>query len=157
MTEEQVERSRRRFEIAGAIICAHCFGYFLWSISLRHSIGPPSNAEYAGVIGYIALTLSCYLGAYWFLDRYCILPFQSIRPNWICLSFLGTSLSLTITSIPRMLSHTADTPGEFLLGFLFVLGVFNLLMLPVMAVVWSAGFLARLVRREIEYARVVTD
>jgi cation transport ATPase len=156
MTAEQLETSRRRFEIAGAIICAHCFGWLLWIMQARHSIGPRTNADYTSLIGFICITLTFYLGAYRFLDRHCVLPFQSIRPNWIFISFLGTSLSLTIGILPRLLNR-AYTLDDFLMSFLFILAVFNLLMLPVMAVVWSAGFLSRLVRKEIEYARIVTN
>lgn len=156
MNAEQLEKSRRRFEIAGAVVCAHCLGWFLWVMHDPHSIRRVTNAEYASLIGFICITLTFYLGAYKFLDRYCILPFQSIRPNWIFISFLGTSFSLVMVSLPRLLMRV-DTLDEFLLAFLFILGVFNLLMFPVMAVVWSAGFLSRLVRKEIEYARIGTS
>ncbi|HEX8140219.1 MAG TPA: hypothetical protein VF544_21830 [Pyrinomonadaceae bacterium] len=151
-----MEKSRRRFEIAGAVICAHCLGWFLWVMFDPNRVGPVTTAEYTRLVGFICITLTFYLGAYRFLDRYCILPFQSFRPNWIFISFLGTSFSLVMVSLPRLLTNVYRL-DEFLMAFLFILGVFNLLMFPVMAVVWSAGFFARLVRKEIEYARVVTD
>jgi cation transport ATPase len=156
MTAEQLETSRRRFEVAGAIICAHCFGWVLWIIQAPNSMGRATNADYISLIGFICITLTFYLGAYRFLDRYCILPFQSMRPNWIFISFFGTSLSLIIGILPRFM-NSLSVLDDFLVSFLFILGVFNLLMLPVMALVWSVGFLARLVRKEIEYARVVTN
>jgi cation transport ATPase len=157
MTEEEIERSRRRFEIAGAIVCAHCFGYLLWVVNTESNRGILSTRNYSSLIGFVCLTLSCYLGAYRFLDRHCILPFERIRLNWMFISFLGTSLSLIITSLPVWLRHAGERTGEFALTFLWVLGFVNLLMLPVMAVVWSVGFIARLVRREIEYSKVVID
>jgi len=156
MTAEQLEKSRRRFEIAGAIICAHCLGWFLWVMHEPDRTGRVTTAEYASLIGFICITLTFYLGAYKFLDRYCILPFQSIRPNWIFISFLGTSFSMVMVGLPRLLTSIYRL-DEFLMAFLFILSVFNLLMFPVMAVVWSVGFFGRLVRKEIEYARIVTN
>src|SRR6185295_4885953 len=78
MTEEQIEISRRRFEIAGSIVCSMCFGLGLWMMS-QPSLGP---VKWLSLIPYIFMAACCYLSVFWLLDRYVTLPTKSIRLNW---------------------------------------------------------------------------
>lgn len=160
MTEEQIKRSRRHFEITGAVICSIFFGYFLWVLSLP-STGEITPSDHLSLVLYLLLTLTCYLGAFWLLDKYFVLPPKNIRPNWIAISLIGTSLSFIVKSIHIWWKHRSmngtERLGEFLPLTLRLLGVCNVIVLPVMAFIWSIGLIIRLTRKEMANYKVVPD
>jgi len=152
MTEEQIENSRRRFEIAGSIVCSMCFGLGLWMMS-QPGLGP---VKWLSLIPYILMAACCYLSVFWLLDRYVTLPLKSIRLNWVVTSLLGTSLSFIVLPSPIWWMH-GSLSVEYLSAMLWMLTFLNIIMFGVMVLVWSIGFIARLIRNEIDEWRVVLD
>lgn len=156
MTKEQIVKSCRRFELAGAIVSALCFGCILWLMSLdSFRLEPMPMKEWLGVIPYLLLTSICYLGMFWLLDRYFSVPANRIRLNWIAISLLGTALSFIGNNIPLSWKYGLDK--EKLLAMSALLFFFNIGMLGIMAFIWSVGFVVRLVRKEVYESRVVLD
>ena len=156
MTDEQIFKSCRRFEFAGAIISALCFGYILWRMSLpSFRLQPMPMKERLGFIPYLLLTSVCYLGMFWLLDKYFSVPANRIRLNWIAISLFGTALSFIGNDVPLLWRYGLDRKRLLAMGDL--LSLFNILMLGVMAFIWSIGFIVRLIRKEIDESRVVMD
>jgi len=162
MTKEQIEASRRHFEIAGAVACSLCLGYALWLLR-QPSVPPGGFYDHLYLLLYILLTSSCYLGVFFLLDRYCILPLQRFRPNWVLIALGGTWLSIIISIIPTIIfargggRDDALPPavyGGIIAGAMCIFGIF---MLGLMAVIWFIGFMIRLVRKEIGRNRVALD
>ena len=152
MTEEQAEKSRRHFEVAGSIVCSLCLGLGMWMMG-QPSLGPINRL---GLIPYIFIAACCYLSVFRLLDRYFRLPPKGVRPNWVVISLFGTSLSFLMLTSPIWWRH-GSLSVEYLSAMLWMLNCLNVIMLGVMALVWSSGFIARLVRKEIDESRVVLD
>ena len=159
MTEEQIKRSRH-FEITGAVICSIFFGYFLWVLSLPGA-GKITPSDHLSLVLYLLLTLTCYLGAFWLLDKYFVLPPKNIRPNWIAISLIGTSLSFIVKSIHIWWKHRSmngtERWGAFLPLTLRLLGVCNVIVLRVMAFILMIGLIIRLTRKKMANYKVVSE
>ena len=71
-------------------------------------------------------------------------------------SLLGTSLSFIVLPSPIWWTH-GSLSVEYLSAMLWMLTFLNIIMFGVMVLVWSIGFIARLIRNEIDEWRVVLD
>jgi len=155
MTLVQIERNRRRVEIAGSLVSALVIGTIVWIMS-QPSIGSTSPREPLWIIVCILTAGCCYLSVYWLLDRYQPLHIKKFRLNWIVISLAGTTLAFVTLTSPSWLRHGSLTQ-EYLLPMLSLLSFFNLMMFGVMALVSSLGFIVSVALKEIEEARVVLD
>jgi len=155
MTHEEITKSQRRFEFAGAVVCSVCFGSIFWMMSLP-SIGPIPLRATVSIVFYLLASASCYLGIFWLLDKCFIVGPEGVRPNWLAIPLLGTPLSFVVRCIPIWLSYGSRRP-DYLVANIYISGFLSIVMLGVMAFVQIIGFVFRLVRKEIDDSRVVLD
>jgi hypothetical protein len=149
MNQEQIIRSRRRFEVAGALACAFLLGFQLWNMSLRsdHYV---TARDYLPLLAYLLLTSGCYLGAYFVLRRLDPAAASKVNLHWVYASILGTSVSFAADSIRVWLRNRPADLFGFIGASAILLGIFIVLMLVVMASVIGAGAILRWVRKLIE-------
>ena len=149
MTQEQIIRSRRRFEIAGSLACAFMLGFQLWNMSLP-SDQDVTAKDYLPLLAYLIITSSCYLGSFYVLRRLNPVSAREVNLHWAYASVLGTAISFIADSVRGWLRNRPDDLFGFIGASVILLAVFVVLMLIVMASVIGAGILLRWVRRLIE-------
>jgi hypothetical protein len=81
---------------------------------------------------------------------------KNIRLNWVAIALFGTTLVFITIGLPILWQRGALTRGR-LLEKLWLLAFFSFIILAIMAVVWSIGFIYRRIRKEIDEPRVVLD
>ena len=134
----RIERNRRRFEMVGSLVSGPIMGTALWLMS-QPSIGLPSTRERLWLVAFILTATCCYLGVYWLLNKYQPTYIKGFRSNWIGISLVGTRLAFGMLSSRIWLQHGSLTP-EYLGAMLWLLSLFNVVMLGVMAFVSGVGF-----------------
>jgi hypothetical protein len=147
MTEEQLSRSRRRFEAAGALASSLIFGMLLWDKELP-SAGEVTAEEYLLLPAYLLLTSTFYFGAFWSLRRLDPAAAREFNLHWLYASAIGTSGSFTALCIRIWLMERPQELFGFVGAATILLILYLALMLAVMASVISAGALYRLVRKQ---------
>jgi uncharacterized membrane protein len=149
MTQEQIIRSRRRFEIAGSLACAFIVGATLWDRNLPSDQDIITASEYLLLLVYLLLASCYYLGAFRLLRRLNPVPAREINLHWVYASAIGTFASFTAHSVGVWFRHRPHDLFGFVGVSVIFLALFMMLMLPVMASVISAGAIYRLVRKQI--------
>jgi hypothetical protein len=149
MTGEQIRKSRRRFEVVGALACTLLFGLLLWDRELP-SAGPVTANDYLLLPAYLILTSTCYFGAFWLLHRLDPVSARELNLHWVYASVLGTSGSFVADGVRLWLSNRPDDLFGFVGAWIIFLGLFVALILLAMALVISAGAIYRLGRKRID-------
>jgi hypothetical protein len=149
MTQEQIIRSRRRFEIAGSLACGFILGVQLWNMSLS-SDQHVTAKDYLPLLACLIITSSCYLRSFSVLRRLDPVSAREVNLHWAYAAILGTAISFIADSVRVWLRNRPDDLFGFIGASVILLSIFVVLMLIVMASVIGAGTLLRRVRRLIE-------
>jgi hypothetical protein len=150
MTQEQIIRSRRRFEIAGSLACAFILGTILWDRNLPSDQDIITASDYLLLLVYLLLASCCYLGALRLLRRLDPVSARELNLHWVYASAIGTFASFATHSVGVWFGHRPHDLFGFVGASVIFLVLFMMLMLPVMASVISAGAIYRLVRKQID-------
>jgi hypothetical protein len=145
--EEKLQRSKRRFEFIGAIVCAvsvACLVMMLDGSSLQ-----PVN--HLTLTKFSILALICYLAIFRLVKEFWILPISRIIPSWILTALIGAVLSVHVGSFVLAV-------GARNLYALFILsGLCSGMAFIVMGIIYSIGFVVRLIQKDLWESKVLMD
>jgi hypothetical protein len=150
MTQEQIIRSRRRFEVAASLACAFILGATLWDGELPSDQDVIKASDYLLLLVYLFLASCCYLGAFRLLRRLDPMPAGEINLHWVYASAIGTFASFAAHSVRVWFGHRPHDLFGFVGASVIFLVLFMILMLLVMASVISAGAIYRLLRKQVD-------
>ncbi len=145
MTEAELQRNRRCFELAGALICGISVG-FLQAALYQDSMTPP---RYSDLIQFTLDSLACYLITFLLTKKYWAAPLNRMVPNWLIIAIVGATLSAHLSGL-LLANEVKNLHRVWILSGL--LGAWSLLIMGFVSVM---GFMVRLLRKEIEYQSVI--
>lgn len=146
MSDQQIIKNRRSFEIAGAVLCGLISGYVLWNLSLP-SDEVATTTDYLVLILYLISSVGCYVGSFFLLNRYYIVPAENLSLRWIYICMSGTAIICLLDSPRQFLKDSPQNLTNFITSSLTILLILTGLTLSVMAVVVSAGVIVGRTRK----------
>src|SRR2546423_4269672 len=92
--EEKLQRSRRRFELIGATVCAMVVACLVMVLD-GSSLQPVNRLT---LMKLAILALICYLATFRLVREFWVLPISRFIPNWILTALIGAALSVHVGS-----------------------------------------------------------
>jgi hypothetical protein len=145
--EDKLQRSRRRFEVIGAIVCA----LVVASLALMLDGGSLQPVNRLTLMEFAVLALICYLVTFRVVKEFWVLPISRFIPTWILTALLGAVLSVHVGSFVLAV-------GARNLYRLFILSGFcNVAAFVTMGIIYAIGFVVRLIQKDLWESKVVMD
>ncbi len=137
--EEKLQRSRRCFELIGAVVCAVAVAGL--AMLLDGSSLQPINR--LTLVKFSLLALICYLATFYLVKQIWVLPISRFIPGWILTALIGAALSVHIGSF------LLDVRARNLYATLILSGLCSGAALIVMGIIYAIGFVVRLIQKDL--------
>lgn len=144
--EEKLQRSRRRFEFAGALISAVAVASLM--VLLDGSSLQPVNP--LRLVKCLLLALACFIATFWLVQKYWVSPI-SLMPSWPVTALIGATVSVHFAGLLSLMG----VRNYYMI--LVLSGLASLGTVVTMGFIYSIGFTIRLIQKEIAESKVVLD
>jgi hypothetical protein len=139
MTTAKENRRPPIFAILSCVLCAITIGYLIWNTTLR-SDAEPDRSDYLFLFVYVGLSLTSYLAALWFLNRYARLLSAEAIPSLFFVSVFGTTIPYIASAFQIWRQHTLQFDW-YVRASVNAWLLLTVVMIAMMAVVAGLGFL----------------